>query len=82
MLCALIMAGGKGTRFWPISTEEKPKQFLNLVGEYTMLQMTCKRVNRLVPKECIFICTGGKYIQFVIDWNMDIDTLKDKKIPK
>ena len=27
------MAGGKGTRFWPLSTEEKPKQFLNLIGE-------------------------------------------------
>ena len=32
MLCALIMAGGQGTRFWPLSTEEKPKQFLNLIG--------------------------------------------------
>lgn len=33
MICALIMAGGKGTRFWPLSTEEKPKQFLNLIGK-------------------------------------------------
>lgn len=65
MLCALIMAGGKGTRFWPISTEEKPKQFLNLVGEDTMLQMTYKRINKLVPEERIFICTGGKYISLV-----------------
>ena len=39
MLCALIMAGGKGTRFWPLSTEEKPKQFLNLIGENTMIDM-------------------------------------------
>ena len=39
-LSILIMAGGKGTRFWPKSTEEMPKQFLNLVGEETMLQMT------------------------------------------
>ena len=44
MLCALIMAGGKGTRFWPLSTEEKPKQFLNFIGEDTMIQMTCKRI--------------------------------------
>lgn len=65
MLCALIMAGGKGTRFWPLSTDEKPKQFLNLVGEDTMLQMTYKRINKLVPKEQIFICTGEKYVKFV-----------------
>lgn len=65
MLCALIMAGGKGTRFWPISTEEKPKQFLNLVGEDTMLQMTYKRINKLIPKEKIFICTGERYINLV-----------------
>lgn len=65
MLCALIMAGGKGTRFWPISTEEKPKQFLNLVGEDTMLQMTYKRINKLVPKDRIFICTGERYINLV-----------------
>ena len=72
MLCALIMAGGKGTRFWPISTEEKPKQFLNLVGEDTMLQMRYKRINRLVPKERIFICTGEKYVQFVVEQIPDI----------
>jgi len=65
MLCALIMAGGKGTRFWPISTEDKPKQFLNLVGEDTMLQMTYKRINKLIPYERIFICTGEKYINLV-----------------
>ena len=39
MLCALIMAGGKGTRFWPLSTEENPKQFLNLVGNESMIQI-------------------------------------------
>ena len=49
------MAGGKGTRFWPLSTEEKPKQFLNLLGNETMLQMTYNRINKLVPKERIFI---------------------------
>ena len=65
MLCVLIMAGGKGTRFWPISTEKKPKQFLNLVGEDTMLQMTYKRIQRIIPDERIFICTGMKYVDLV-----------------
>lgn len=74
MLCALIMAGGKGTRFWPISTEEKPKQFLNLVGEDTMLQMTYKRINELVPNERIFICTGEKYVKYVKEQIIEIDS--------
>lgn len=65
MLCALIMAGGKGTRFWPLSTEEKPKQFLRLVGEETMLQMSVKRLEKLIPMERIFIVTGKKYMQLV-----------------
>ncbi len=73
MLCALIMAGGKGTRFWPISTDKKPKQFLNLVGEDTMIQMTYKRINKLVPKERIFICTSEKYITFVKEQILGID---------
>ncbi|VYU30634.1 NTP transferase domain-containing protein [Clostridium tertium] len=60
--CALIMAGGKGTRFWPLSTEEKPKQFLNLVGDKTMIQMTVDRIKPIIPIERIFICTGEKYV--------------------
>ena len=65
MLCALIMAGGKGTRFWPLSTEEKPKQFLSLITEDTMLQMTVKRLKELVPVDRIFISTGERYIDYV-----------------
>lgn len=65
MLCALIMAGGKGTRFWPLSTEEKPKQFLNLIGEETMLQMTINRIKPIIPIERIFVCTGEMYVDLV-----------------
>lgn len=65
MLCALIMAGGRGTRFWPLSTEDKPKQFLKLLGEDTMLQTTVKRINKLVPLERIFICTVEDYVNLV-----------------
>ena len=67
MLCALIMAGGKGTRFWPLSTEEKPKQFLNLVGDNTMIQMTVNRILPIIPIERIFVCTGEKYTDYVIN---------------
>lgn len=64
-LCALIMAGGKGERFWPLSTDEKPKQFLKLLGEETMLQMTVNRLRGLLPIERIFIVTGDKYANIV-----------------
>lgn len=65
MLCALIMAGGKGTRFWPLSTEKKPKQFLNLIGDDTMIQMTVNRVKPIIPIERIFVCTGKMYVDLV-----------------
>jgi len=65
MLCALIMAGGQGTRFWPLSTEEKPKQFLKLLSEDSMIQMTVKRLEKLIPIERIFVVTGKKYVSLV-----------------
>ena len=65
MLTALIMGGGKGTRFWPLSTEEKPKQFLNLIGEETMIQMTVNRIKPIIPIERIFVCTGEMYVDLV-----------------
>lgn len=65
MLCALIMAGGKGTRFWPLSTEKKPKQFLNLLGKDTMIQMTVNRIKDLIPIDRIFVVTSKEYIELV-----------------
>ncbi len=62
MLSALIMAGGRGTRFFPLSTDEHPKQFLNLIGEKTMIQMTVDRLLKIMPIEQIFIATGDKYV--------------------
>lgn len=63
--CVLIMAGGKGTRFWPKSTEEKPKQFINLIEDRTMIQLTVDRIRKILPIEKIFISTGEKYIDLV-----------------
>lgn len=65
MLCALIMAGGKGTRFWPLSTEKKPKQFLKLLGKETMIQMTVNRIKKLIPMERIFVVTASEYVDLV-----------------
>lgn len=65
--CALIMAGGKGTRFWPKSTEEKPKQFLELIGNKTMIQETFERINKKIPSNQIFVVTCKKYKKLVMD---------------
>ncbi|WP_234123172.1 mannose-1-phosphate guanylyltransferase [Clostridium hydrogenum] len=65
MLCALIMAGGKGERFWPLSTDEKPKQFLKLIGDRTMIQMTVERLEKLIPLERIFVVTGKRYVDIL-----------------
>lgn len=65
MLCALIMAGGKGTRFWPLSTEEKPKQFLKLLSDRTMIQMTVDRIKDIIPIDRIFVSTGENYVDLV-----------------
>ncbi|ANQ53609.1 mannose-1-phosphate guanylyltransferase [Thermosipho sp. 1063] len=65
MNCALIMAGGKGERFWPYSTDERPKQFINLFGEKTMIQQTVERLEGFIPNEQIFIVTGERYVKLV-----------------
>lgn len=61
MLYAVIMAGGSGTRFWPKSTQEHPKQFLNLFGDLTMLQMTANRIQKLIPAERVLVVTNNRY---------------------
>ena len=65
MLCGLIMAGGRGTRFWPLSTDEKPKQFLKLLSDRTMIQNTVDRILPIIPIERIFVCTSHKYLELV-----------------
>lgn len=55
---ALIMAGGRGTRFWPRSRKAHPKQVLSIVGEDTLVQQTVARVAKLTTHEHIFIVTS------------------------
>lgn len=61
-LVAVILAGGAGTRFWPASTAEKPKQFLTLVGDRSLLQMSHDRVRALVPPERILVVTAARFV--------------------
>ncbi|NWF62878.1 MAG: NTP transferase domain-containing protein [Chloroflexi bacterium] len=54
---AVIMAGGGGTRLWPVSRKERPKQLIPLLGEETLFQSTVKRLQGLFPLERIFVVT-------------------------
>lgn len=64
MNTVLIMAGGTGTRFWPLSRRGYPKQFLNLVeDDKSMLQLTYERINKFVEDKQIFIATNKLYVK-------------------
>ena len=58
---AAIIAGGSGTRLWPKSRQDKPKQFQNLYSDSTMLQDTVQRLEPLVPRENIFVIAGRSH---------------------
>ena len=63
----VIMAGGGGTRFWPLSRKAKPKQFLNLSGKDTMVMDTIKRLSRVADKEDIFVVTGESFVESTVE---------------
>ena len=64
----IIMAGGVGARFWPMSRTSHPKQFIDILGTgKTLIQQTFERFLRLCPKENIFIVTNGIYKDLVLD---------------
>ncbi|MEX1188993.1 MAG: mannose-1-phosphate guanylyltransferase [Bacteroidia bacterium] len=70
----VIMAGGIGSRFWPMSRQHNPKQFLDVLGTgKSLLQETFNRFNGLVPKENIFIVTNRAYEALVKDQLPGID---------
>ncbi len=64
---AVIMAGGRGTRFWPVSTRSMPKQFLRLTGNSTMLQLTAQRFQGLCSRDDIMVVTGSQHRETVMD---------------
>ncbi len=63
---ALIMAGGQGTRFWPYSTEHKPKQFLDIIGGSSLIGQTYDRLKVFIPNENIFIIADRKYLDLTL----------------
>ncbi|WP_299434413.1 mannose-1-phosphate guanylyltransferase [uncultured Maribacter sp.] len=65
---AVLMAGGVGSRFWPISTSEYPKQFHDMLGTgTTLIQKTFQRLNKFVPTENILILTNARYNDLVLE---------------
>lgn len=69
----VIMAGGVGSRFWPMSTEEKPKQFIDVLGcGRTLIQLTVDRFGNLVDPENIWVVTNRKYADIVAEQLPDI----------
>jgi mannose-1-phosphate guanylyltransferase len=58
---AVILAGGGGTRLWPLSTPERPKPFLPLLGERSLLQLTADRLAGLVDADAIYVVTDRRY---------------------
>ncbi|WGH75560.1 mannose-1-phosphate guanylyltransferase [Tenacibaculum tangerinum] len=72
---AVIMAGGVGSRLWPVSTEKYPKQFHDLLGTgESLLQKTFKRINQLIPSENILIATNKCYEALVLEQLPNIST--------
>ncbi len=63
---AVILAGGEGTRFAPLSTSEKPKQFLSILDpDFTLIQQTFNRLKGVVPSRHCFVSTSARYVDIV-----------------
>ena len=64
----IIMAGGVGSRFWPLSRVEKPKQFLDILGSgETLIQQTYRRFKSICPEKNIFVVTNADHKKLVTD---------------
>jgi mannose-1-phosphate guanylyltransferase len=66
-MVVVIMAGGVGTRFWPLSTADMPKQFLQLFGNRSLLQMSYDRIADLVQNDRVMVLTNSAFVSTVKD---------------
>src|SRR5437867_12095789 len=64
---ALIMAGGSGTRLWPRSRADRPKQFLDIISEMTMLQESLARLSPLISPERVLVGTNQSYVDIAAE---------------
>ena len=64
----VIMAGGVGSRFWPMSTEDKPKQFIDVLGVgRSLMQLTYDRFKGVCPAENVWVVTNAAYVETVAE---------------
>jgi len=77
LIYGVILAGGRGERFWPLSRADRPKQLLRLISDRTMLQETIDRVLPLIPMERIFVVTSENMTGPILD---EIPSLKPENI--
>lgn len=71
----VIMAGGVGSRFWPVSTQNTPKQFLDILGTgQSLLQLTYQRVNKIMPAKNILVVTNAVYKNLVAEHLPELPT--------
>jgi mannose-1-phosphate guanylyltransferase len=63
MIHAVIMAGGIGSRFWPLSRRDRPKQFISLLDESTLIQNTSSRLEGIVPADKRYVVTNERYVE-------------------
>jgi mannose-1-phosphate guanylyltransferase len=64
-LYAVIMAGGRGTRFWPLSREQRPKQLLPITGSDPLIRITVDRILPIIPADKILVVTGASHFEEV-----------------
>ena len=62
-LQAVVLAGGSGTRFWPLSRPHRPKQLLNLSGQGVLLWQTFDRLSPLIQSECHWMVVGQAHAE-------------------
>ena len=63
MIYGLILAGGKGTRLYPLSRADQPKQFLRVINDKSFLVNTVERISPLIKKDNIYVVTNQDYLQ-------------------
>lgn len=76
---SVILCGGSGTRLWPLSRKNYPKQFLKLYSEHSLLQETYLRMRKLMPMERIFFVTNQEGYLNVLEQTREIDSLFDTR---
>jgi len=74
---AVILAGGRGERFWPLSRAKRPKQLLRLISEKTMLQETIDRILPIIPMERVLIVTSEDIVRPIME---EIPNIKRENI--